>query len=64
MIDKITQQMNLQKNILRYIIVNAKELPPLAHFAKQFSKAQKEEKITLKEQGEKIDEKLEEALNI
>jgi len=63
-ISEITRQMNLQKDILRYIVVNAKELPSLAHFTKQFAKEEKADKTTLKEKGEKIDEKLEEALNI
>ena len=63
-IGEITRQMNLQKDILRYILVKADELPPLEDFIKQFSKSTKEQKTTLKEKGEKIDEKLEEALNI
>jgi ribosomal protein S6 len=63
-IGEITRQINLNQDILRYIIVNAAELPPLSDFAKQFDKAQKEDKKQLKETGEKIDEKLEEALNI
>jgi ribosomal protein S6 len=63
-IAEITRQLNLNQEILRYLIVNAKELPPLADFAKQFDKAQREDKKQLKETGEKIDEKLEEALNI
>ncbi len=61
---EITRQLNLNQEILRYLIVNAAELPPLADFAKQFDKAQREDKKQLKETGEKIDEKLEEALNI
>lgn len=63
-ISEMTRQINLNQDILRHIIVNAEELPPLAEFAKQFDKAQKEDKKQLKETGEKIDEKLEEALNI
>ena len=63
-IGEITRQMNLQKDILRYIVVTAEGLPTLATFAKQFAKEEKAEKTTLKEKGEKIDEKLEEALNI
>lgn len=63
-ISEMTRQMNINQDILRYIIVNASELPPLTDFAKQFDKAQKEDKKQLKETGEKIDEKLEEALNI
>lgn len=63
-ISEMTRQMNLNQDILRYIIVNTEELPPLSDFAKQFDKAQKEDKKQLKETGEKIDEKLEEALNI
>ena len=61
---EMTRQLNLNQEILRYIIVKATELPPLADFAKQFEKAQKEDKKQLKELGEKIDEKLEKALNI
>lgn len=63
-IAEITRQLNLKQDILRYIIVNAAELPPLADFAKQFDKAQREDKKQLKETSEKIDQKLEEALNI
>ncbi len=63
-IGEITRQMNLNKDILRYIIVNAEDLPPLADFVKQMEKDQKTPKTTLKEKGEKIDQKLEEALNI
>ena len=60
-IGEITRQMNIYKDVLRYIIVNAQDLPPLEDFAKQIKKDQK---TTLKEKGGKIDEKLEEALNI
>lgn len=63
-IGDITRQMNLNQDVLRYIIVNAQELPPLADFAKQFDKAQKEDQKQLKETGEKIDGKLADALNI
>ena len=63
-IGEITRQMNLQKDVLRYIVVSAENLPSLSSFAKQFAKEEKAEKTTLKEKGEKIDEKLEEALNI
>ncbi len=63
-IGEVTRQMNLQKDILRYIIVNAEDLPSLESFAKQFAKEERAGKTTLKEKGEKIDEKLEEALNI
>jgi ribosomal protein S6 len=63
-IGEITRQINLNKDILRYIIVNAEELPPLSDFVKQMEKEQKTPKTALKEKGEKIDEKLEEALNI
>ena len=63
-IAKMTRQLNLNKNLLRYIIINAAELPPLADFAKQFDKSQREGKKQLKETSRKIDEKLEEALNI
>ncbi len=63
-IAEVTRQLNLKQEILRYIIVNAAELPPLADFAKQFDKAQREDKKQLKETSEKIDQKLEEALNI
>ena len=63
-IGDITKQMNLQKDILRYIIVNATELPPLESFAKEATKDPREQKTELKEKGEKIDGKLEKALNI
>ena len=63
-IAEITRQVNLNQDILRYIIVNTADLPPFSDFAKQFDKTQKEDKKQLKETGEKIDGKLEEALNI
>ncbi|MEN8252477.1 MAG: 30S ribosomal protein S6 [Patescibacteria group bacterium] len=63
-VGEVTRQMNLRTDILRYIIVNAKELPSLESFAKQGAKEEKDSKKTLKEKGEKIDGKLEEALNI
>lgn len=63
-IAEITRHINLKKKILRYLIVNAAELPPLADFAKQNDKSQREGKKHLKETSRKIDEKLEEALNI
>ena len=46
-IGEITRQMNLQKDILRYIVVNAKELPSLEYFTKQFAKEEKAGKATL-----------------
>jgi ribosomal protein S6 len=61
---EITRQMNLQKDILRYIVVKAKDLPPLEDFVQVINKTKKESKAVLKEKGEKIDSKLEEALNI
>ncbi len=63
-IAEMTRQLNLNKDLLRYIIVDATTLPPLADFAKQFDKSQREGKKQLKETSRKIDEKLEEALNI
>jgi len=63
-VDAITKQLNLQKDILRYIVVNAADLPSLESFAKQAAKDPREQKTELKEKGEKIDEKLEEALKL
>jgi len=63
-IGDITRQMNLQKDILRYIVVNATELPSLESFAKEAAKDPRGPKTKLKEAGEKIDGKLEKALNI
>ena len=63
-IGDITRQMNLRKDILRYIIVNADKLPPLESFAKEATKDPREQKTELKEKGEKIDEKLEKALKL
>ena len=63
-IGEVTRQMNLRKDILRYIVVNAKELPSLESFAKALTEEEKGEKTQLKEKGEKIDGKLEKALNI
>ncbi|HIP49828.1 MAG TPA: 30S ribosomal protein S6 [Candidatus Pacebacteria bacterium] len=63
-VGNITRQMNLQKDILRYIIVNAAELPSLESFAKEATKDPREHKAELKEKGEKIDGKLEKALNL
>jgi len=60
----VTRQMNLQKDILRYIIVNAAELPSLESFAKEAAKDPREQKTELKEKGEKIDGKLEKALKL
>ncbi len=61
---EITRQLNLHKDLLRYIIVDAKELPPLESFVQTSEKAQMEDKKVLKEKGEKIDGKLEKVLNI
>lgn len=63
-IEEITIQMNLQQNILRYIVVRSEDLPPLSEFAKKIEGEKKEKKTVLKEKGEKIDGKLEKALNI
>ncbi len=60
----VTRQLNLNKEILRYIIVSAEDLPPLAETEKLFLKREKEKKKHIKETGEKIDAKLEKALNI
>ncbi len=63
-IGDITKQLNLNKDILRYIIVNAAELPSLEDFAKEATKDPREHKTELKEKGEKIDGKLEKALKL
>lgn len=63
-IGDIIRQMNLQKDILRYIVVNAAKLPSLESFAKEAAKDPRGPKTELKETGEKIDGKLEKALNI
>lgn len=62
--EEITRQMNLQNNILRYLVVRSEDLPPLEDFAKSLNKKNREGRQVLKEKGEKIDSKLEEALNI
>lgn len=63
-IGEITRQLNLHKDLLRYIIVNAEELPSLAEYTEKAEKAKKEDKKVLKEKGEKIDGKLEKVLKI
>ncbi len=63
-IGEVTRQMNLRKDILRYIVVSAEELPSLESFAKALAEENKDGKTQLKEKGEKIDGKLEKALNI
>lgn len=63
-IEEINRQLNLQQDILRYIVVKSTDLPPLSEFAKKIEGAKKEKKEILKEKGEKIDGKLEKALNI
>ncbi len=63
-IKEITRQLNLHKDLLRYIIVNAKDLPSLAEFKTSIEQNSKENKKTLKEKGEKIDGKLEKVLKI
>lgn len=63
-VGEITRQLNLSKPVLRYIIVNAEELPPLDEFVANMSKSAKEGKKILKEKGEKIDGKLEKVLKI
>lgn len=59
-----TRQLNLYKDVLRYIIVDATDLPSLAEFEQTMSKSQAEDKKVLKEKGEKIDGELEKALKI
>ncbi len=63
-IEEINRQMNLRQDILRYIVVRSEELPSLSEFAKKIEGEKKEEETILKEKGEKIDGKLEKALNI
>lgn len=63
-VGEITRQINLTKEVLRYIIVDAAELPSLDEFVQDKAKAQKEDKKVLKEKGEKIDGKLEKVLKI
>jgi len=63
-IKEITRQLNIKKDLLRYIIVNAKDLPPLDDFEASIKENSKESKRNLKEKGEKIDSKLEKVLKI
>ncbi len=63
-IKEITRQMNLQRDLLRYIIVNAEDLPSLEDFKVTVEQNSRESKKTLKEKGEKIDGKLEKVLKI
>jgi len=63
-IGEMTRQLNLHKELLRYIIVSAKDLPSLESFSKEATRAKKENGKTFKEKGEKIDGKLEKVLNI
>lgn len=60
----LTHQLNLHKDILRYIIVDASDLPALAEFDQKMNKSEAEDKKVLKEKGEKIDGELEKALKI
>jgi ribosomal protein S6 len=60
----MTTQMNLQRNVLRYIIVKTDNLPTLSEFAEKANKVKKERKSVLREKGEKIDQELEKALHI
>jgi len=63
-VGEITRQLNLHKDILRYIIVDATNLPSLAEYEQSQEKKEVEDKKVLKEKGEKIDEKLEKVLKI
>lgn len=63
-IQEITNQMNLQKDILRYVIVKTEDLPSLNEFASKNSKIKAEKNTVLKEKSDKIDKELEKALNI
>ncbi len=63
-VGEMTRQLNLHKELLRYIIVSAEDLPSLASFAKDAKKAKTEDGKVFKEKGEKIDGKLEKVLNI
>lgn len=63
-IGEMTRQLNLHKELLRYIIVSAEDLPSLESFSKEVKSAKKEDGKVFKEKGEKIDGKLEKVLNI
>lgn len=63
-IGEITRQLNLHKDLLRYIVVNAEDLPLLADFEAQLNRNTAEDKKVVKEKGEKIDGKLEKVLKI
>lgn len=63
-IKEITRQLNIKKDILRYIVVNAKDLPSLADFKTSIERNSKDSRKSLKEKGEKIDGKLERVLKI
>lgn len=63
-VGEISRQLNLHKDILRYIVVNAADLPSLDEYSQSNQKSQTEGKKVLKEKGEKIDGKLEKVLNI
>ncbi len=63
-IQEITRQLNLKKDLLRYIVVNAENLPPLADFKASIERNSKDARKSIKEKGEKIDSKLEKVLKI
>lgn len=63
-VGEITRQMNLHKDVLRYIVVNAEDLPTLAEYQAKEAESKTEDKKVLKEKGEKIDGKLKKALKI
>lgn len=63
-IQEITNQMNLQRDVLRYIIVKTDDLPELSVFVRKNTEVKKEKKEVLKEKSGKIDRELEKALNI
>lgn len=61
---EVSRQLNLHKEILRYIVVSAEDLPSLDEFQQTSQKSETEGKKVLKEKGEKIDGKLEKVLKI
>ena len=63
-IQEITRQLNLKKDLLRYIVLNAENLPSLADFKASFERNSKDSRKSIKEKGEKIDSKLKKVLKI
>jgi len=62
-VGEISRQLNLHKDVLRYIVVSAEDLPTLADFEQKRAKSQ-DGKKSVEEKGEKIDGKLEKVLKI